>query len=42
LETAIGWRWAFSILALGPLVGIVAMQRLRRLPESALIAGGRG
>lgn len=42
LETAIGWRWAFSILVLGPIVGIGAMQRLRRLPESALIAGGRG
>jgi MFS family permease len=42
LEEALGWRWAFAVLAVGPAVGIVAMQRLRRLPESAAIAGGRG
>ena len=37
---AIGWRIAFSLLALGPLVGIVAMSRLRRRPEARLMANG--
>jgi MFS family permease len=42
LETAVTWRWAFAILAIGPLVGIVAMLRLKRLPEAREIAGGLG
>jgi MFS family permease len=42
LEEAAGWRWAFAILALGPVAGITAMQRLKRLPEAAKIAGGLG
>lgn len=42
IEAAVTWRWAFSILALGPLVGIAAMLRLKSLPEAARIAGGRG
>lgn len=42
VEEAITWRWAFAVLALGPLVGIVAMLRLKSLPEAAQIAGGRG
>jgi len=42
LEAAVTWRWAFAILALGPLVGVAAMLRLKRLPEAALIAGGLG
>ncbi len=37
---AAGWRTAFAILALGPAVGIVAMWRLRRRPESLRMAGG--
>ncbi|MGM0715960.1 MAG: MFS transporter [Halobacteriota archaeon] len=37
-----GWRWAFAPLAIGPLVGTIAMLTLRRLPESELLAGGRG
>ena len=37
-----GWRWAFVFLAPGPLIGIVAMLRLMKLPESRLIAGGVG
>lgn len=41
-EEAVGWTWAFSILALGPVVGITAMLRLKRLPEARLIAGGLG
>jgi MFS family permease len=32
-EDAVGWRWAFAFLAPGPALGIVAMLRLRRLPE---------
>ena len=41
-EELVTWRWAFAVLAIGPLVGIVAMLRLRGLPEAAKIAGGRG
>lgn len=37
----IGWKWAFSLLALGPLAGIWAMSRLGRLPASLKMAGGR-
>lgn len=40
-EDAAAWRLAFALLALGPLVGIVAMWRLRRRPESVRMAGGR-
>jgi MFS family permease len=29
---AVGWRWAFAILAVGPALGVVAMSRLRREP----------
>jgi MFS family permease len=36
-----GWRIAFGALALGPIVGIVAMARLRRRPEAIAMAGGR-
>ena len=36
-----GWRWAFLLLAIGPVVGIWAMARLRGLPEALRIAGGR-
>ena len=35
------WRLAFGLLALGPLVGIVAMLALRRRPEAVKMAGGR-
>ena len=41
LVQAVGWRWAFASLAPGPFVGILAMLRLRRLPEAAQIAQGR-
>jgi MFS family permease len=37
-----GWAWAFAALAPGPALGVAAMLRLRRLPEAAKIAGGRG
>ena len=35
-----GWRVAFAILALGPMVGIWAMWRLRRRPDAVRMAGG--
>jgi len=35
-----GWRIAFGLLALGPLVGIIAMSRLRRRPEAVRMASG--
>lgn len=37
----VGWRYAFVILAPGPFLGIVAMLRLRTLPEAEKIAQGR-
>lgn len=36
-----GWRWAFVILAPGPIIGTIAMARLRRLPSSLKIGQGR-
>jgi MFS family permease len=36
-----GWPWAFAALAIGPALGVVAMGRLRTLPESSKLAGGR-
>ena len=39
--SASGWRIAFGLLALGPLVGIAAMARLRRRPEAVVMAAGR-
>jgi MFS family permease len=36
-----GWRIAFASLAIGPAIGILAMWRLRGLPEAARMAGGR-
>jgi MFS family permease len=40
LGTDAAWRIAFPLLAIGPAVGIWAMYRLRRRPESVLMAGG--
>jgi MFS family permease len=37
----LSWRYAFFPLAIGPFLGILAMLRLRRHPESAAMAGGR-
>ena len=42
VEDAVGWRWAFAILAPGPILGALAMLRLRALPEARKIAGGLG
>jgi MFS family permease len=35
------WRYAFMILAPGPLFGVISMLRLRALPEAVKIAHGR-
>ncbi len=35
-----GWRLAWSLLAIGPLVGIAAMGRLRQRPEAVAMASG--
>ena len=42
LRDYLGWERAFTLLALGPMFGIWSMLRLRKLPESARMAGGRG
>jgi MFS family permease len=42
LQEWFSWRWAFALLAPGPLVGILAMKRLKSLPEAAKIGGGKG
>ena len=39
---AFGWRWVFILLAPGPALGVLAMLRLKSLPESARLAGGIG
>lgn len=41
VERIVGWRYAFVILAPGPLFGVISMLRLRRLPEAGKIAQGR-
>ena len=41
VASAIGWRWSMSVLAIGPALGVWAMQALRRRPEAARLAGGR-
>ena len=38
---AVGWRYALLPLAAGPLLGTVAMLRLRRLPAALRLANGR-
>jgi len=38
---AVGWRWGFATLAIGPALGVVAMARLRAAPEAVRLAGGR-
>jgi MFS family permease len=41
IEHALTWHWAFAILAPGPILGTIAMLRLRTLPEAKRIAQGR-
>jgi MFS family permease len=38
---AVGWPWAFATLTIGPALGVVAMARLRTVPEARRMAGGR-
>jgi MFS family permease len=40
LVEQVGWTYAFSVLGLGPLVGVLAMAKLRRHPDSAKLANG--
>src|SRR5436190_2559987 len=40
IEALIGWRYAFVILAPGPLFGVISMLRLRALPAAVKIAHG--
>jgi MFS family permease len=42
LEVYFGWNWAFAFLAIGPVIGIWAMYRLKQLPEAKQLAGGKG
>ena len=47
VQHVVGWRWAFVMLALGPVVGIAAIRRLdsapnRRAQGLMTLAGGRG
>jgi MFS family permease len=42
LQEIFSWRWAFSLLAIGPLIGILAMLKLMSSPEAAIIGGGKG
>lgn len=41
LQDATGWGVAFAVLAAGPVIGTLAMLRLRVLPEARKLAGGR-
>ena len=36
-----GWQLAFALMAVGPAIGVVAMGRLRGLPEATRMADGR-
>ncbi|MFB3102818.1 MAG: MFS transporter [Alphaproteobacteria bacterium] len=38
----VGWRFAFVFLAAGPMIGVLAMWRLRVSPAAKQLAGGRG
>ncbi|HEY3179591.1 MAG TPA: MFS transporter [Casimicrobiaceae bacterium] len=38
---AIGWRYAFVPLSIGPAIGVLAMATLRAHPRSVQLAGGR-
>ena len=41
LVAALGWRYAFIPLAIGPALGVFAMARLRAHPRAVQLAGGR-
>jgi MFS family permease len=35
----VSWHWAFSVLAIGPLFGVVSMYRLKQSPDAGKIGG---
>jgi predicted MFS family arabinose efflux permease len=37
IGTSYGWRWAVASMAIGPLLGILAMTRLLRNKESSIV-----
>jgi len=39
--SAVGWEYAFALLAIGPFLGAAAMWRLRFHPNAHLLAGGK-
>jgi MFS family permease len=41
LQPMLGWERVFMLLAVGPMLGIGSMKRLRSLPEAARMASGR-
>jgi len=41
LVDTFSWQYAFSFLAIGPILGIISLVRLRNLPDSKKIAGGK-
>ena len=38
---AMGWRYAFVPLSIGPAIGVLAMAKLRADPRAMQLAGGR-
>lgn len=42
LVDMVGWEYAFLVLSLGPLAGVVSMMLLRRDTDAIKMAGGRG
>lgn len=36
LQNTFGWQWAFAFLAIGPVIGILAMQTLKSISESEM------
>ncbi len=38
---AVGWKYAFALLSIGPFLGTLAMARLRNMKEALALAGGR-
>lgn len=41
LGHALGWKYVFTILVIGPAFGLWSMLRLRKLPEAILMASGK-
>ncbi len=41
IAEAIGWRYAFCILALGPAIGVICMLKLRYHPDAKKLANGK-